>query len=162
VRNFGLVDAAELANRIRQSTALLYGAIGAVSAIGTAAAVVLTFYGDDWDRGLGTVIGLGLLLRSRAFSRIPHILPLRTAGVVVLVSQGLWLIRGYPEDSVAVAAVAAAVTVVVGLSAIRLSDVARARLKQVLNLSETFVVIAMIAVVGGALGLYDRVAELSR
>ena len=162
VRNFGLVDAGELANRIRQSTALLYGAIGAVSAIGTAAAIVLTFYGDAWDRGLGTVIGLGLLLRSRAFSRIPHILPLRTAGVAVLVSQGLWLIRGYPQDSVAVAAVAAAVTVVVGLSAIRLSDVARARLKQVLNLSETFVVIAMIAVVGGALGLYDRVAELSR
>ena len=162
VRNFGLVDAAELANRIRQSTALLYGAIGAVCAVGTAAAVVLTFYGDAWDRVLGTVIGLGLLLRSRAFSRIPHILPLRIAGVAVLVGQGLWLLREYPSGSAGIAAVAGVVAFVVALSAIRLSDVARARLKQVLNLAETFVVIAMFAVAGGALGLYDRVAELSR
>lgn len=162
VRNFGLVDAAELANRIRESTALLYGAIGAVSAVGTAAALVLTFYGDTWDRVLGTVIGLGLLLRSRAFSRIPHILPLRAAGVGVLLGQGLWLVREYPSGSAGIAAAAGVVAVVVALSAIRLSDVARARLKQVLNLGETFVVIAMFVVTGGALGLYDRVAELSR
>jgi len=32
----------------------------------------------------------------------------------------------------------------------------------VLNLAETFVVVAMFAVAGGALGLYDWVAELSR
>jgi ESX secretion system protein EccD len=133
-----------------------------VSAVGTATALVLTFYGDAWDRVLGTVIGLGLLLRSRAFSRIPHILPLRTAGVAVLVGQGLWLIREYPSGSAGVAATGAVVALVVALSAIRLSDVARARLKQVLNLGETFVVIGMFAVAGGALGLYDRVAELSR
>jgi type VII secretion integral membrane protein EccD len=162
VRTFGLVDAADLADRIRQSTALLYGAIGAVAAIGSATALVLTFSGDVWDRILGTAIGLGLLLRSRAFSRIPHVLPLRTAGVAVLVGQGLWVIREYPEGSFAVAGVAAAVTAIVALSAVRLSDVARARLKQMLNLAETFVVIATIAIIGGALGIYDRVAELTR
>src|SRR5262249_2812137 len=121
VRTFGLVGAPDLADRIRQSTALLYGAIAAVSAVGTAAPLLLPFSGKVWDRFLGTAIGLGLLLRSRAFSRIPHVLPLRTAGVAVLVGQGLWLIREYPEGSVAIAGVAVAVIVIVALSAVRLS-----------------------------------------
>jgi type VII secretion integral membrane protein EccD len=162
VRTFGLLDGGELADRIRQSTALLYGAIAAVSAVGTATALVLTFRGDVWDRLLGTAIGLGLLLRSRAFSRIPHVLPLRTAGVAVLVGQGLWVVQEYPEGSPAVAGIAAAITIVIALSAVRLSDVARARLKQVLNLAETIVVVLSIGLVGAATGLYDRVAELTR
>jgi len=155
VRNKGKVSEQELARTIRHSDVLLHGSLLAVAVIGVVTGLVLTASGASWDRALGLAIGLGLLLRSRVFSRIPHILPLRVAGMIVLIAQGVRELRedaGAGAWSIAIAVGAA--TIVVAVSAIHLSEVARARLKQVLNLAEIVVVAATIPLVAGGLGLY--------
>ncbi|HET8684451.1 MAG TPA: type VII secretion integral membrane protein EccD, partial [Micromonosporaceae bacterium] len=162
VRNFGLVTAGELAARIRQGTALLHGGIAGVSVAGLAAGLVLTTGASTWDRLLGLCVGLALVLRSRVFSRVPHILPLRTAGLVVLVAQALRAVREDPGARPWLVVLAALLTtVLVVLSAVPLSDVARARFKQVLNVTEMTVVVAMVAVAAGALGIYSWVGQVT-
>lgn len=160
VRRGGLVTGEALAARIRQSTALLYGGLGAASAVGLAAGVALTTRDLVWDRLLGLAVGLALVLRSRVFSRVPQIVPLRAAGLVVLAAQGLRAVReALPGGAWPVVAAVAASTVLVALSAVPLSDVARARVKQLLNLAEMAVVVAMVALAAGALGGYDWVGR---
>jgi type VII secretion integral membrane protein EccD len=156
VRNAGKVTGEELAARIRQSTELLHGGIAAVSVIGVVAGLVLTLAPSTWDRVLGLTVGLALVLRSRVFSRVPHILPVRLAGLFVLVAQGLLAAREAVELGGWIIAVAAGLAVLgVALSAVDLSDVARARIKRLLNLAEMAVVVCMVAVAAGALGVYE-------
>ncbi|WP_279583327.1 hypothetical protein [Fodinicola feengrottensis] len=61
------------------------------------ACVRLAFIDSYWDRGLGALLAIALLLRSRAFSQIWHILPLRAAGVIGLVAQGYGLVSYEPS-----------------------------------------------------------------
>jgi type VII secretion integral membrane protein EccD len=154
VRRGGVVTAEALGARIRQSTALLYGGLGATCLTGLVAGLVLTMGDTLWDRLLGLAVGLGLVLRSRVYSRVPQIVPLRAAGIAVLAAQGLTVAQRWP-----VAAAALAATMLVAASAVPLSDVARARVKQLLNLAEMAVVVAMIALAAGALGGYDWVGR---
>jgi type VII secretion integral membrane protein EccD len=159
VRRGGEVTGEELASRIRQSTALLYGALGAAAVVGMVAGVVLSG-GSTWDRLLGLSVGLALALRSRIFSRIPQIVPLRVAGLVVLVAEGLRAARENIHAGPWLVAWAAAVAAgTVTLSAVPLSDVARARVKQLLNNAEMAVVVAMVVLLAGALGGYDWVGR---
>lgn len=161
VRNVGQVSAQELARRIRYSDVLLHGSLFAVALVGLVAGLMLTASDLWWDRLLGLAAGLGLLLRSRVFSRVPHILPLRLAGLVVLIGQ---CVRYMREDAAAgawlVAVAVTAATVVVAVSAIQLSEVGRARLKQVLNVAEMVVVAAMIPLAAGGLGAYRWMTTL--
>lgn len=162
VRNFGLVTSEELTARIRRSTALLHGSIAGVSVIGLTAGLVLTAGDTLWDRLLGLAIGLALLLRSRVFTRIPHILPLRAAGVVVLLFQGLRAARDLETGPTLIAATAALATLVVALAGVPMSDVARAQYKRMLNLAESIAVAGMIALAGAALGVYEWVRQISQ
>lgn len=154
VRRGGTVTADALGARIRESAALLYGGLAAACVTGVTAGLVLTAGDALWDRLLGLAVGLGLVLRSRVFSRVPQIVPLRAAGLAVLAAQGLTVAARWP-----VAAAGLAFTMLVLISAIPLSDVARARVKQLLNLAETAVVVAMVALLAGALGGYEWVGR---
>jgi type VII secretion integral membrane protein EccD len=156
VRRGGMVTADALGARIRRSTALLYGGLGAACLTGAAAGLVLTTGDVLWDRLLGLAAGLGLVLRSRVFSRVPQIVPLRAAGLAVLAAQGLDVVRRSP-----VLAAVLVSTVLIAVSAVPLSDVARARVKQLLNLAELAVVVAMIALLAGALGAYEWVGRVA-
>jgi type VII secretion integral membrane protein EccD len=160
VRNFGLVTGEQLAARIKQSSALLAGGIAGVSAVGLGTGLLLTASSSEWDRLLGFAVGVALVLRSRVFSRVPHIVPLRSAGLVVLAAQGLRAAREDLPGVSLVAAIAAACAVLVVLSAVPLSEVARARVRQVLHLAEMCVVVAMVAIAGGALGGYDWIGRV--
>jgi type VII secretion integral membrane protein EccD len=160
VRNFGLVTGEQLAARIKQSSALLTGGIAGVAGVGLTAGLLLTS-GDGWDRLLGLAVGLALVLRSRVFSRIPHIVPLRVAGLVILAAQGLRAVREDLPGVSLVAAVATVCVVIVATSAVPLSEVARARVRQVLHMAEMAVVVAMVAVAGGALGGYDWIGRVT-
>jgi type VII secretion integral membrane protein EccD len=162
VRAGGLVGADELARRIRHSAALLQGGIVATAAVGALAGALLALADAGWDRWLGACVGAALLLRSRAFSRIPHIVPLRLAGLVVLLAAAVRLVRqtaGLHPWTVVLAATAASAAV--AASAVPLSDVVRARVKQTLNGLELLVVIAMVAAAAAALGLFGWVADMS-
>jgi type VII secretion integral membrane protein EccD len=161
VRNHGLVTAEELTRRITQSNALLYGGLLGAAVLGTAGGVLLAG-GAAWDRLLGVAVGVALVLRSRAFSRVPQILPLRIAGLLVLGVQGalaLHQVPGLRPWSVVLAAAVAAGAVAV--SAVPLSEVARARVKQLLNRSELVAVVAVVVLAAAALGGFDWVDQLT-
>jgi type VII secretion integral membrane protein EccD len=163
VRTFGLVSDERLAARIRQSNALLQGTILGVAAVGGGAAALLVVTGDRWDRWLAALVGLALVLRSRVFSRVPHVVPLRAVGLAVLAAQGFLVVReAWPAAGAALAVpVCAAAVVLVAAGAIRLSEVTRARVKQSLNIAEAVTVVAMTATAAGALGSYDWIGRVT-
>lgn len=158
VRSFGLLTGEEFASRLRTSTALLQGGLVAAAAVGVTAGVYLSG-GSVWDRCLGIAVGAGLLLRSRAFSRIPHILPVRVGGLLVVLIAALHEVQRSPALRAVTIPLAVAVVVAgVGLSAVPLAAVARARVKRVLNYAEVVVVVALVVLAAGASGVYDWVA----
>lgn len=162
VRNHGLLTGADLAHRIEQSNALLYGSLIGASLIGAASGSLLATTGSVWDRLFGTALGVALVLRSRVFSRVPQILPLRVAGLLVLAVQAVFAAQEVPgllPWLVPIGAALAAGAVVI--SAVPLSDVARARVKQLLNRAELVVVVAMLGLAAAALGLYEWVEEFT-
>jgi hypothetical protein len=155
VRNHRLVAGGELAGRIEQSNALLYGGLVGTSLVGVGGGVLLAGSGSSWDRLLGAAVGVALLLRSRVFSRTAQILPLRIAGLLVLAvhtGQAVQESAAVRPWAVAIAAAAAAALVV--LSTVPLSDVARARVKQLLNRAESVMVVGVVALAAAALGLF--------
>jgi len=161
VRKAALMTRQELAERVRLGTGLLMGAIVATAAVGALAGVRLAYAEPVWDRLLALAIGVGLLLRSRVFSRIRHMVPLRLAGAVVLAAHAVRIasLDGIRPWFVVLVAVSAAA--VVALSAVPLSDIGRARVKRILNWTESIVVIAMIALCAAGLGLYAMVSDLA-
>ena len=96
VRNHGLVTSEALAARIAQSDALLYGSLLGVAVLGAATGGLLAGSELLWDRLLGVMAGAALVLRSRVFSRISQILPLRIAGLAVLAGHGVTLGQDWP------------------------------------------------------------------
>lgn len=162
VRNHGLITGEALATRIEQSNALLYGGLLGTAVVGAAGGALLAAGDSIWDRLLGTSVGVALVLRSRVFSRTPQIVPLRAAGLAVLAVQAVQAVQETPElRPWAVALAVAAAAGAVGLSVIPLSEVARARVKQLLNRAELVVVVAMIALTAAALGGFDWVDRLA-
>lgn len=162
VRNHGLVTGAELARRIEQSNALLYGGVLGAAVLGAASGAALAASDSGWDRPFGVAIGLALVLRSRAFSRVPQIVPLRVAGLLVLALHGTRAVLDTPALrpwSVALATLVAAGLVAV--SAVPLSEVARARVKQLLNRAELVAVVAAVVLAAAALGVFVWVDEFS-
>lgn len=162
VRNQGLVTGAELARRIEQSNALLYGGVLGAAVLGAGSGAALAVSDSGWDRLFGVAVGVALVLRSRAFSRIPQILPLRVAGLLVLTMQGARAVQETPALrpwSVALATLLAAGLVAV--SAVPLSEVARARVKQLLNRAELVAMVAVVVLAAAALGVFAWVDEFS-
>ena len=161
VRQQGLVTGEELARRIGQSNALLYGGLLGTAALGTAAGALLVAGGTTWDRLLAVAVGAALVLRSRVFSRVPQIVPLRVAGLLVLALAGAAAADAVPALrpwTVPLAAAVVAGAVVAG--AVPLSEVARARVRQLLNRAELGAVGAVVTLAAAALGGFDWVAGL--
>lgn len=160
VRKSTLITQQDLADRVRQSSALLFGAVLGAAIVGSLAGVVLANSESLWDRLLGLAVGLSLLLRSRVFSQILHLTPLRIAGSVVLAVQALRLAELPQVRPWSVALAGVAVAALIAISALPLSDITGARVKRVLNWTETVVVVVMIALAAASVGLYDIVAKM--
>jgi type VII secretion integral membrane protein EccD len=159
VRASTLVTEKELVDRVRQSTALVFGGVLAVAGVGAVAGVVLAYATSTWDRLLGPTVGVALVLRSRVFSRAMHVVPLRIAGVVVLAAVGARLASLPAVRPWSMVLAAAVGLVLVALSATPLSGITRARVKRLLNWTESAVIVAMVALAAAGLGLYDLVAH---
>lgn len=162
VRRAGLVTHEQLLKLIHRSGSLLTGALAAMAVIALACSVLLGQADNLWDRWLAALLGVGLLLRSRLFSRIQHAIALRVAGLAALAAEAVWLIAERPQVhpwfGVLAVAVAAALAT---LTAIPLSDITRARVKQALNWAEIPVVLALVVLTVGALGVFSWVAGTS-
>jgi hypothetical protein len=163
VRNAGRLTDAALQSRFRESSWLLLGSVIGVSFLVGMIAFWLGLRDEEWsqdlwDRALALSLAAALLLRSRVFSRIQFMLPLRMAAVFACLSTVHQLaLQAQALDDWLLAAVAAAGTVAAGISVLTLSDITRARIKRLLNAVEFLVVVDLVVVTMGAVALYDVV-----
>ncbi|MET9782711.1 type VII secretion integral membrane protein EccD [Nocardiopsis alba] len=106
----------------------------------------------------GLLSGL-LLLRSRLFDRIRHVLPLRIPGVLGVGATGLATVGQYPVFSswLPLGILLLGMTLAV-ISGVRLTDVPRASLRRLLNWVEIIVVVAICVAFAWSMGLFDFVA----
>lgn len=161
VRHVGRLDLATLRSRYRASNAVLVGSLIGISLVILWGGIALDLAGSSWDRTLALSLAAAAMLRSRLFSRTPHMLPLRTAGVTVAVFA---MARFAIEDESAapwlVAAVAVILLAAIGLSSLQMSDITRARAKRWLNIVEFLVVVDLLVVLFGALGVYEQIGGI--
>jgi type VII secretion integral membrane protein EccD len=159
VRNAGHMSEAALSVRVQESSGLLLGALYGTAVVAAVVGAGLAFFPSWWDRATSLSIAVALILRSRVFSRIQHMLPLRVAAIAIFTAQAIAEARRsqaladwYP------AALAAAGAAAIVVSIVGLSDITRARIKRFLNAVEFIVIVDLIVVTMGAIGLYDRYA----
>lgn len=159
VRSAGRMSASALRARYRESNGLLVGGLLAASALVLVGGGVLAVLRPGvWDPWLVASLGIVAVLRSRVFSRVGHVLPLRVSGTLVLVLAGI--AEGSRQEAVepwVATLVPVAVLALVAVSTIRTSEVPKARLKRVLDWSEFVAVVVMVVMVAGALGLFAEI-----
>lgn len=145
------------------SDRLLLGITMGVAVSGGAVTALLAYLGTDLpDLLLCGLLGLLLVLRSRLFDRIRHVLPLRLAGVAGLGAAGMAVANTYPTFGSWLPAVALVAGVLVGvLSWVKLNDVPRASLRRILNWSEILVIMALFCTCAWGMGLFDFVAAMT-
>ncbi|GAA2056021.1 type VII secretion system ESX-4 subunit EccD4 [Nocardiopsis rhodophaea] len=163
VRHSGQVDSERFEESLTSSDRLLLGAVVGFAASAVAAVPLLVFMGRGFpDVLLAALLSLLLVLRSRLFDRIGHVLPLRVGGVVGLGITLMASSRLVPALGPWIPAIALALGVAVSvLSWIRLADVPRASLRRVINGVEVAVIVALCATTAWAMGLFDLIASLT-
>lgn len=149
---------------VARADRLLIGLLIGLSLVATASALPSAFAGDAVSRAFAVGIGIALLLRSRSFSQVPHLLAERIAGVGLLAAVVIaWYLAepgsGVPLVLVTVVVVAT-LAAVSGLTASAETAVGRARTARALDLAEQVLVVAMIGLATGMLGLFDWVGSV--
>ncbi|MFE1167540.1 type VII secretion integral membrane protein EccD [Nocardiopsis sp. NPDC058789] len=137
--------------------------LGIVTGAGLSAAVVLVLFAylaeGLPDLLLCALLSVLMLLRSRLFDRVRHVLPLRLAGVLGVGATGVAAIGQYPVLGPWLPLAALLLGMALGiLSSLRLNDVPRASLRRILNWTEILIVIAMFPVFAWSMGLFEFVA----
>ncbi|WP_163512828.1 type VII secretion integral membrane protein EccD [Fodinicola acaciae] len=160
LRTVARITERELADRVRQSTYLLTGSLAGAAIVVAAAAGWLIRSTAPWDLVLLPAAGVLLILRSRAFGRVRHVLPLRLGGVVVLAGCGIAALLRVPALLPWTAALAmVAVVAVVAVAALPTTAVTTARIKQILNWVEILMVVVVLVVAVGATGVFAAMAS---
>lgn len=145
------------------SDRMLLGIVMGAAFSGGAVTMLLAHLGTGLpDLLLCLSLGLLLVLRSRMFDRVRHVLPLRLVGVIGLGAAGVAAIGQYPflGPWLPVAVLVSGMLVGV-LSWVKLNDVPRASLRRSLNWTEIAVITAMCVLFAWAMGLFDFVAVRS-
>ncbi|MGW5877522.1 type VII secretion integral membrane protein EccD [Nocardiopsis terrae] len=162
VRQVGRTDTGRFEAGLATSDRLLLGSLLGVVAATVAATALLALTGEGArDLVLAAFVSLVLLMRSRLFDRVAHVLPVRLGGVCGLAVAGAVAASG-SGWSLALAPAAALLvgTAVAALSAVRLTDVPRASLRRTLNGVEVAAVIGMCVAAVWALGVYEAVTSI--
>jgi hypothetical protein len=148
--------------RVLRSDRLLIGMITGLSAVAVLGAVPAAVSANRWQLLLAAAIGAGLLLRSRVFSQVPHVVGPRSAGVIVLLVLWFGVARAqFPDGVLFVVPV-----IVLGAGALlagvlpSMTPVVRARVGRLLNGAELVLVVAAVVLVAGVLGLFDWVGAV--
>lgn len=143
--------------RIDRANRVLTGIIVGLSAAAVLGALPAALSTDGWQQLFAGGIGLGLLLRSRAFSQIPHVLGPRLAGIAVLsvLCCGIWRLAASPLAALILGAVTVGGIFAVAVClAPDLTPVARARMGKFFDVTEMVVVVASVVLAAGAFGLF--------
>jgi len=161
VRHVGRLELAALRARYQASNAVLIGSLVGIALVIVWGGVTLDLAGSSWDRTLALSLAAAAILRSRLFSRTPHMLPLRTAGVVVVTfAMARFAIEEEWAAPWLAIVVAAVLLAAIALSSLQMSDITRARVKRWLNVVEFLVVVDLLVVLVGAVGVYDEMGGL--
>ena len=148
----------EADRRIVRADRLLTGCIAGVCAVAVIGGLPAALSADGWCRLLAAGIGLLLLLRARAFTRVQHVICPLSAGLVVLAgSWSAWFVSTPPRLQPPLILGAAAVAAVIAAAAAMRSAgsaVGRARTGRLLNAAEQVLVVAVIVLAAGVLGLF--------
>lgn len=156
-----LVD--DLNHRVSRSNGLLIGLATGLGLVGLAGTAVLVTAADPLARWLALAIPLCQLLRSRAFSVVAQVTPLRLAGSVGLALNVVPLYLGVAPDlrPLVLAGVIGAAAVLALIGSAELSQVSSARVKRLLTIAEWPVVITTLVLAAGAAGLYEWVFSIA-
>lgn len=162
VRQVGQTENARFEESLANSDRVLLGTLLGVVVTAAFAVCLLAFTGDGGrDLVLAALVSLALLMRSRLFDRVSHVLPVRLAGLVGLGATGAAAALTHTWALVALPAVALVLcAAVAALSAVHLTDVPRASLRRLLNGVEIAVVAAMCVAAVWALGVYEVVTTI--
>jgi type VII secretion integral membrane protein EccD len=143
---------------------LLIGLLIGLSLVATASALPSAFAGDTVSRTFAVVVGVALLLRSRSFSQVPHLIAERIAGVGLLAAVGVAWYLAEPGLRglliLALVMVVASLAAVSGLTVSAETAIGRARTARALDLAEQVLVVAMIGLATGMLGLFHWVGSV--
>ncbi len=157
VRNVGLLDLPSLQARYRASNAVLVGSVTAIALAVAGFGGALAASSGAWDRTLSISLAVGLLLRSRVFSRTQHMAPLRVAGLALIATALVRLAVDQPTMLPWIGVlIAGAMLAVLGLASARMSEISRARVKRTLNIAEFLVLVEILVVLVGALTVYAQ------
>lgn len=170
------------ASRFTLADRVLTGSLIGLSLVALIAAIPAAVAGDVGNRLFAAGIGLLLLLRSRVFSQVPHLLAERVAGVLLLGAVGVgWYLTNPGALGLLLllpitAGAAAAAVAGLGRHAWPLGQsgagplgqsgavssgaaaVSRARAARLLDLAEQLLVVAVVVFASGLLGLFDWIA----
>ncbi|WP_414944059.1 type VII secretion integral membrane protein EccD [Amycolatopsis sp. cmx-11-32] len=139
--------------------ALLTGLLVALGLTVVSACIVLASSGGAWEAGLCALLGLALMLRSRAFAGRSQRLVLIGFGAAALASAGFWLAAGGPRSFVFGAG--CAVVVAAGVCLTYATRVAKGRRSpywaRTLDIVEFLVLLSLIPFVGMIAGVYEAV-----
>lgn len=142
---------------------LLLGIVLGAAVSGGATTVLLASLAAGLpDLLLCGLLSVLLVLRSRLFDRIRHVLPLRLAGVAGVGATGVAVAGEYAFLAPWLPLVVLLGGIVLGvLSWVRLTDVPRASLRRLLNWTEILVIIAMCGVFAWGMGLFAFVERMT-
>lgn len=157
VRSAGVLDAAVLRARYRASNALVVGSVAALGVMIALTGTALAMSPSVWDRTLSAALAVGVVLRSRVFSRIQHLVVLRAVGCYLAVLPLTRWSIDEPDMAPWVGVIIAVVVFAsVGLASLQPNDASRARLRRVLNVAEFLGLIVILVVLVGALSVYGQ------
>jgi hypothetical protein len=162
VRHVGQTDTGRFEDNMANSDRLLLGLLLGVVLTVSAMVVALVVTGGGRDLVLAALVSLALLMRSRLFDRVRHVLPLRVAAVLGLAAVAVDAALGATWSTALLPVAALLVCAAVGaLSWVHLTDVPRASLRRVLNAVEAVAIIALCVAAVWAMGVYELVTSIS-
>ncbi|HEX6446558.1 MAG TPA: type VII secretion integral membrane protein EccD [Streptosporangiales bacterium] len=155
------LSTAEIERAVRRASGILTWTLAGVGLLAVASGAYLAVTAGLWPRLLAALAGLALLLRSRAYTRRVHALPVRLAGSAVLAATlGRFVLDREPGGILLVVLFAACLVGLALLSAVRVNDVLVARLRLLGNYAEIGTVILMVPVLLQIFGLFAWVKAL--
>lgn len=150
--------------RVLRAGWLVTGSIVGLSAAAVLGVLPAAMSADGWQQLLAGAVGIGLLLRSRVYSQIPHVLAPRIAGVLVLLFLFFGIVRvAMLPDAVRIlfpiALFAAGTLNACVIPA--MTPLVRARVGRLLDIAEQIGVVAAVVLAVGVLGLFGWVGAVT-
>lgn len=150
----------EIDAAVARASGTLTWTLLAVGGVGALVASYLAVTAGPWPRLVAALAGIAFLLRSRAYTRRVHAMPLRLAGAAVLVASAARLVLDREPGVVLVVLFAAVFIGLALLSVVPVNNVLNARLRLLGNYAEVVVVIVLVPVLAQVFGLFTWVREL--